>query len=73
MMGLFLASVDENIHRKVWERENLPATMMKLLDLIIRLGDARGVSCPDIRWEVDHKIKHVPGEEPQNKAPYRFN
>ena len=48
MMGSFLASLDENIRRKVWERENLPATMIELLDLVIHLGDAKDVSRPDI-------------------------
>ena len=48
MMGSFLASLDENIRRKVWERENLPTTMMELLDVVIRLDDAREVSCPEI-------------------------
>ena len=44
MMGSFLASLDENIRRKVWERENLPTTMLELLDVVLRLGDARDVS-----------------------------
>ena len=48
MMGSFLASLDENIRRKVWKMENLPAAMMELLDLVIHLGDAREVSRPDI-------------------------
>jgi hypothetical protein len=43
MMGAFLASLDETVRRKVWERENLPTTMLELLDVVIRLGDAREV------------------------------
>lgn len=43
MMGAFLASLDETIRRKVWEREKLPETMMELFDVVIRLGDAREV------------------------------
>lgn len=48
MMGSFLASLDENIRRKVWERERLPTTMLELLDVVIRLGDAREVSRPEV-------------------------
>jgi hypothetical protein len=48
MMGLFLASLNENICLKLWERENLPTSMMKLLDVVIRLGDAREVSRPNV-------------------------
>ena len=48
MIDSFLASLDENIRRKVWKRENLPTTTMKLLDLVIRLGDAKEVSRPKI-------------------------
>lgn len=40
MMGAFFASLDETIWRKVWERENLPTTMMELFDVVICLGDA---------------------------------
>ena len=47
MMGSFLASLDENIRRKVWERERLPTMMLELLDVVIRLGDAREVSRPE--------------------------
>ena len=43
-MGSFLAWLDENIRRKVWERERLPNTMLELLDVVIRLGDAREIS-----------------------------
>lgn len=48
MMGSFLASLDENIRRKVWERKNLPTSMIKLLDVVIRLRDAKDISCPEI-------------------------
>ena len=41
MMGAFMASLDETIRRKVWEREKLPETMLELLDTVIRLGEAR--------------------------------
>ena len=41
MMGSFQASLDENICRKVWERERLPTTKLELLDVVIRLCDAR--------------------------------
>ena len=41
MMGSFLASLDETIRRMVWEREKLFEMMMELLDIVIRLGDAR--------------------------------
>lgn len=43
MMGVFLASLDESIRCKVWERENLSSTMMELFDIVIRLGDVREV------------------------------
>ena len=33
MMGMFLASLDESIRRKVWKRESLPTTMMELLNV----------------------------------------
>ena len=33
MMGMFFASLDESIWRKVWKRESLPTTMMKLLNV----------------------------------------
>ena len=48
MMGSFLATLNENIRRKVWERKNLSATIMKLLDLVIHLGKVREVSRPII-------------------------
>ena len=48
MIGSFLASLDDNIRRKVWERENLPTTMIKLLEVVIRLGDAKNISRPEI-------------------------
>ena len=43
MMGAFLASLDESIRCKVWERENLPTTMLELLNVVIWLGNAREV------------------------------
>lgn len=43
MMRAFLASLDKSIRRKVWERENLPTTMLELLDVVIQLSDAREV------------------------------
>jgi hypothetical protein len=43
MIEAFLASLDETVRRKVWERENLPTTMLELFDVVIRLGDAREV------------------------------
>ena len=48
MMEAFLASLYESIRRKVWEKENLPTTMMELLDVVIRLSDAREVGCPNM-------------------------
>ena len=35
MMGSFLTSLDENIRRKVWERQRLPTTMLELFDVVI--------------------------------------
>ena len=49
MTGTFLASLEESIRRKVWELESLPTTTIKLLDVVIRLGDAREVERFDIR------------------------
>lgn len=39
MMDVFLVNLDESIRRKVWERKNLPMTMMKLLDLVVCLDE----------------------------------
>ena len=52
-MRLFFASLDESIRRKVSKRKNLPTTMMKLLDVVIRLGDAKEVGSPSgkIYWK----------------------
>lgn len=48
LMGSFLTGLDENIRRKVWERETLHTTMMELLNLVNWLGDAQEISLPDI-------------------------
>lgn len=42
MMDPFLASFDETIRRKVWEKENLPTTMIEHLDILIHLDDIVG-------------------------------
>lgn len=47
MMGAFFASLHEPIRCKVWKRENLPTTMLELLDIGISLGDAREVGCSE--------------------------
>ena len=41
MKSAFLASLNETIRQKVWEREKLPETMLELLDTVICLGDVR--------------------------------
>lgn len=58
MMGAFL---DETIRHKVWERENLPTVMMKLLDVVIRLRDALELGCNETSSAKRPSEKHFRG------------
>ena len=43
MIGAFLTRLHESFWCKLWKRENHPTTMMELLDVMIRLGNARKI------------------------------
>lgn len=62
MIQIFVVSLDKTIRRKVWELETLPTTMMKLLDIVIHLGDAQEfgqLKIPNIKMSFGKKFKDM--------------